>query len=382
MKILYIVTQSSWGGAQKYVFELVLALKNEHQVEVACGGQGELMENLQKQSIKTYNLKYLKRDISFFSEIKSYFELNRLLKKTKPDILHVNSSKAGVLGSLAARKLPIKIIYTVHGAVFTAAFSRLFQKVFKLIEKVTAKYKHKIIAVSENDRRLWLKNKICQADKIKTINNGIDLDKEKIFLNRSDARNFFNENARGFKNQKIIGTIANFYAEKNLLFLLKTFNHFFSENKNIFLIIIGNGPEKNKLKKFIRENNLRDNVFLPGYLENASKYLKAFDIFVLPSKKEGFPYVLLEAQLAKVPIIASRKGGIPEIVIDGVNGLLFESENQKEFTEKIKKLLDDENLSNNLTRKAYLRVKEKFSKDDFILKTKNIYGEVVLSAED
>ena len=379
MKILYLITQSSWGGAQKYVFELAQALQNENEIVVACGGKGELAEKLKQENIKIISLKYLKRDISFYSDIKAYFEIKKMLKSEKPDIAHLNSSKAGILGSFAARKLPIKVIYTVHGAVFTAAFNKMYRMIFKFLEKWTAKYKDKIIIVSENDKRLWLANKLCNKEKLVTIYNGINLKEEENFLAKEKALMFLTKQFDDLNGKRVIGSIANFYAEKNIFFLISSFKKLIQEKEDLMLVIIGDGRERKKIEICIQEKELQGRVLLLGFIENASQYLKAFDIFVLPSKKEGFPFVLLEAFLAKVPIIASDVGGIPEMVTDEKTGLLFEVNNEDKFIMQIKKLLADVQLKNQLVENGYVRVKERFSFNDFITKTKRVYGEVTSS---
>ncbi len=373
MKILYLVTQSSWGGAQKYVFELAQALQNEHEVCVACGGTGELYQKLRDYNIRVIPLSYLKRDISFFYEIKGYFELKNLLKNENPDIFHVNSSKAGVLGSFAARKMSVKVIYTVHGAVFTAAFSKAKKIFFKWIEKMTVKYKDIVIAVSEKDRQLWLKNKICSSGKIITVRNGINPSAESMFFSKDEARQKLN---LGLNEKKIIGIVANFYPEKNYFFLIKAYAELLKDKPGTRLVIIGDGTERNKIENEIAALQLREKFFLLGFVKDASRYIKAFDIFVLPSIKEGLPCTLLEAQLAKVPIVASKVGGIPEIISDEKSGLLFDSNDQNQFLEKIKRLLEDDALSNLLIENGYKSVKEKFNFNKQILKTTKIYSDL------
>jgi len=349
-------------------------LNKENEVSVACGGTGELYNTLKETNIRVISLSYLKRDISFFYEIKGFFELKKLLKKEKPDILHVNSSKAGVLGSLAARKLPTKVVYTVHGAVFTAAFNKLYRMFFKWVEKRTAKYKNKIITVSENDRQQWLKNKICQAEKIITVRNGIKLSDELKFLSKAEAGLKLNIE---LNEKKVIGIVANFYAEKNFIFLIKAFAALLKERPDTKLVIIGDGRQRNKIENEIAESKLKDKVFLLGFKKNASSYLKAFDIFVLPSIKEGLPCTLLEAQLAKVPIVASKVGGIPEIVSDEKTGLLFDANDQENFLDKIKRLLENEELSNLLAEDGYISVKEKFDFKKQAAKTFKVYSDLI-----
>ncbi len=183
-KILYLITLSNLGGAQKYVFDLAANLdKEKYEAAVAAGGDGELFRQLESSGIKIFKLKWLGRPICPICDTLAYFEIKKLLKIWQPDVLHLNSSKAAVLGSLAARRLksgnrgsnPLKVVYTVHGAVFEASFPWLARRFFLWLEKWTVRFKDKIICVSEHDRQLWLKYNVAPAEKLVTIHNGINL---------------------------------------------------------------------------------------------------------------------------------------------------------------------------------------------------------------
>ena len=119
-KILYLITQSEWGGAQRYIFDLATNLPlNRYEISVAAGGNQKLHTKLDEKNIKSYKLKNLVREINPIKDLKAYFEIKRLLKEVKPDILHLNSSKAGIIGAIASKHAGVKkIIYTVHGFVF------------------------------------------------------------------------------------------------------------------------------------------------------------------------------------------------------------------------------------------------------------------------
>ncbi|HUT22526.1 MAG TPA: glycosyltransferase family 4 protein [Candidatus Bipolaricaulota bacterium] len=382
MKILYLITQSTWGGAQRYVYDLAVGMNKEFEVAVACGGDGGLIKELARKKIKVIPLKYLKRDILFLSDIRSYFEIKKLIKEERPDILHVNSSKAGFLGGLAARSFPkTKVVYTVHGSVFTAAFNIFYRWLFKIIEKTTSKHKDSIILVSNHDRSLWLENKICESEKLFVIHNGIDVALEELFLPKERALAALLPAEKEI-NLKIIGCIANFYAEKNLLSFLSVFKEVSKEVSKCRLILIGDGPLRREIKKYVRENDLSEKVILPGFIKNAWLYLKAFDLFVLPSKKEGFPYTILEALLAKVPVVASRVGGIPEIIGDESTGLLFDSADSRQLAEKMLILLKDEVFVAQLVGNGIKKVKESFNLTGFLDQTKKIYLSSLLAASD
>jgi glycosyltransferase involved in cell wall biosynthesis len=406
LKILYIITQSELGGAQKNVLDLATGLKNRHQVLVAAGneGSGRFFEVLRKSQIPCVRLKYLRRSINPYFDLLGLLEIRKLVKKERPDVLHLHSSKAGLLGSLAGETLRfssalfginrsgyrLKIIYTVHGAVFTAAFSTLTQKIFLWLEKSAAYLKDKIICVSANDKKLWLENRAAPENKLTVIHNGIASEKIE-FLEENKARKELIEfldvrhpeiqmlqysGCLTSRKTKIVGTIANFYPEKGLLYLIKAAK-FMGKNAlapEAIFVIIGEGPDRKMLEGMIKERGLENKFFLTGALPNAAQYLKAFDVFVLPSIKEGFPYVLLEAMAARLPIIASLVGGTPEIIDNGKNGFLILSKNPKILAERITDILDNPELAGKLSQGAGEKVKE-FSVEKMIEETERVYLE-------
>src|SRR3989344_4455023 len=177
-KILYLVTQAEWGGAQRYIFDLATNLpKDRFEVIIACGSySGEFPKNnsllikVDEQNIKSYRVKNLVRNLRPVKDFLAYLELKKLIKEINPDILHLNSSKAGVLGSMAGKKAGVKkIIYTVHGFVFTQPVPSVVKKFYIWAEKTTARHKTKFICISEDDRSSGLKKSIAPADKFAVI---------------------------------------------------------------------------------------------------------------------------------------------------------------------------------------------------------------------
>jgi glycosyltransferase involved in cell wall biosynthesis len=374
-KILYLITQSIWGGAQKYVYDLATNLNpQKFEIVVAAGGDGELLKKLKKAKRKTYSLKYLKRSISPYYEIRAFFEILNLLKKEKPDIIHINSSKGTVLAALAGKMIKTKVIYTVHGSVFMASFPWLIRKFWLWIEKIFSRFKDKIITVSEFDRELWLKHKIVPSEKIVTIHNGLGPKDTKTSIQKLELLKILN--LKSSTNYKIVGTIAHLYPEKGIEYLIeaaKILNHELRiTNYELIFIVIGEGAERKKLEKLIRKYRLENNFFLLGEIKEASRYLETFDIFVLPSVKEGFPYTVLEALAAGTPIIASQIGGVSEIIENKKNGLLIPKEDPQVLAQKIFFLINNPEIAQRLTEKAKESIKN-FSLEKMIKKTENIY---------
>jgi len=377
-KILYLITSSEYGGAQKYVFDLASNLPQaEYQAIVAAGnGDGELFSRLADfptvKTVKILNLKRLPGPLTAWRCLK---EIIKLLIQEKPDVLHLNSSMAGCLGSWAAKvykkntKASLKVAYTVHGWMFLEP-GFLKSQIYLLAEKITAKWKDAFIVLSERDLKIGVRKKIAPKNKFVKIYNGLN-DKAPCFLTKETARKILPAEFQK-DNLPVIGTIANFYHTKGLQYLIEAARLLKEKNKNINFIIFGDGPEKKKLEKQIAESNLEKNIFLAGRIPSAAQYLAAFDIFVLPSVKEGLPYAILEAMAAGLPIVATNVGGIPELIENNVSGILVELKNPTAMAKAIENLVRDEDKQKNLAKNARRSI-ERFSLKSMLFQTLALY---------
>jgi glycosyltransferase involved in cell wall biosynthesis len=358
-KIIFIVTQSEFGGAQRYVFEITKILKENYDILVAAGeGDGELFNCLKIAGINSCRLISLKRSPAPWQMVASIKEITNLLKKEKPDVLFLCSTTAGLLGSIVSKKYKkknnLKTVYRIGGWAFNDPRSAFKNQLIILAEKATAKFKDVIIVNSEFDWRIAVKKRICSPEKIIKIYNG--LNPEKIqFLDKQVARQKLK-----IEDGFIIGTVANFYKPKGLEYLIEAFGKSILKEKTN-LVIIGDGRFRPQLESLIRQYKLENQVQLLGRIPNARDYLKAFDLFILPSLKEGFPWIILEAMAAELPIIATKVGALPEIIDNNINGLLIKPANCQEIVEKIKWILDNQDKAKDMGIKAKTKLIEKFS---------------------
>ncbi len=345
-KILYLITLSELGGAQKYVLDLATKASAEgFDVSVAVGGQpdGQLLTLLSRFSISSYYLRRLQRPLNLRSDFLAFFDICRLLRRLKPDIVHLNSSKAGSLGALAAKLCGVKkIIYTVHGLVLNEPLSAPKRVFYWLSEWFSGLFKTRFICVSAADQQALLKNKICRARKISVIHNGLDL-AQINFWPRAEARAKLSLFASRQINDEVflVGTLANFYPVKGLIYLIEAVKNVLPIYPQTKFIMIGSGPELPTFKKIVNSYRLEQNIIFTDLVPTASQYLKALDLFVLPSLKEGLPYALLEASAAGLPIIATAVGGNPEVVTDDFNGLLVPPADISSLTTALINLIPD-----------------------------------------
>lgn len=364
LKILYIITQADGGGAQNYV----LALAKHFNGTVAAGVESsKLFSQAQDLGITTHPLIHLKRNINPYHDLLAVWEITRLIKKLKPDIVHLNSSKAGFIGSLAKLFVKTKIIFTAHGFVYSEPHSLPVRQGLILMEKLASLFRDFIITVSNFDRASALRHNLIAQNKIKTIHNGLA---PLTFLSRDKARNQLNIPQHVF----VYGTLANLYKTKGVDVLVDAVAKLPIEvrDKSLFLIF-GNGPERKNLELRIKKYELSDTIKLAGNMPNARQFLKALDVFVLPSRKEGFPYALLEAMQAELPIVATKIGGNPEAL--GSSAVLIEPGNSEALFKALQHVFVNRQLLPLLSAQS-LSQSQNFTSERMLKETEEVYRQV------
>ena len=369
-RVLYVITKGTWGGAQRYVFDLATSLpRDTFDVEVILGGNGLLKEKLTVHNIKTVSIGELQRNISLSKEIRSFFFLYHLFRKQpRTDIVHLNSSKAGGIGALAARIAGVRrIVFTAHGWPFNEGRGRLWKKLAWIGSYLTALLSTDVIVIA---KREYEQAKAMPGIGAKThfIPNGVQMMR---FLPREEARLKLGLPEEAF----VIGSTGELTKNKNYADLLEASHQLWrKERKDFKLAIIGGGEDLAEMRtKVENDPMLRERTILPGFKEDAYQYLKAYDVFALPSRKEGLPYALLEAGLASLPVVATFVGGIPDIIENGVTGLLVPPGDLHSLVSALKKFLEEQRTRERLGKALGERVKSAFSFEHMLSETVMLY---------
>lgn len=373
-KVLFVITKSNWGGAQKYVYELATSLDhNLFEPVVALGGNGILASKLHESHIRVISLPSLERDINPLRDFASFRNLLRVMRDERPDAVHLNSSKIGGLGSFAARIAGIPhIIFTAHGWAFNEDRSIVSRLAIKLLYFITIALCDTTIAVShavaEKAPAWGMRNKIVV---IHPPTHREDL------ANKKSAREHFVRAVPSLHgdNRLWVGIVAELHKNKGLSYAIEAMKEP-SLQKNSLLLIVGAGQEEMALKNLVQASSLGGSVFFAGFDGDAPRLMTAFDIFLLPSTTEAFGYVLLEAGFAEVPVVASRVGGIPEIVDDNKTGLLIEPRKRVAIREAIQSLIDSPALRARLGSALHAKVTHEFSPEKIVSKTAKLYKSI------
>ncbi len=426
MKILYIITKSNWGGAQRYVFDLATHFNTQvdYDIVVALGGNGELKRKLEEKNIRAIQIAALERNIKMTGDIRAFFEILKLLHEEKPGIVHLNSTKAGFLGALASffyklttNDYRLTTIFTAHGWAFNEPRPWWQKLVIGKMQWLTVLLSDRTIVVSEHlkkQTRWWP----FVSQKISVIHNGIP---ELSFLPREEAALYFEKTCgklgarfgieetreawrekadpcvRSFPQEVRIVTIAELHKNKGLdvaieaLSLVRDKNFtpapflpLFRQNRNaqsategnvlgFTYTIIGEGEERATLEMLIKWYELEERVFLAGHISEAYKYLKAFDVFLLPSRTEALSYALIEAAYAGLPVVATNVGGIPEVVEHKKTGLLVPTENPRALAHALRYMIVNHGTRTHAGHALGSTITNKFSLETMFEKTKDLY---------
>lgn len=367
-RVLYGITKSNFGGAQRYVFDLATAAKKEgFSVEVLCGGRGALADKLSAAEVKVTILPSLGRDISTFDDSRSFFFILENLHRYKPDVFHINSSKMAALGGLAARFMRVpKIIFTAHGWAFNEPRPEWQKVIIKFIHWITILLSHKTICVSEKTKKDVERWPFIRK-KLIVIRNGIG---NFQMLERSEARGLL---VPGISDDTLLaGTLSELHRVKGLDTLLLSWSEFVKEHK-AHLVLMGDGDEMERLKGMAEKFNISDSVTFKGFMDNARRYLPGLDLYLQPSRSEALSLAILEAGMARLPVLATSVGGIPEIIVSGENGMLATKDDPLSLLNALRALSTDESMRQKLGNNLYKTVKDRFSRENMLRETFYLY---------
>lgn len=375
LKVLQIVTLSEMGGAQKVVYHIAAGLDAWlFDMTVACAPDGELVKWLRElpHEVRVVEIPELKRNISPFLDFMALMRLYRLIQKNGFDIVHCHSSKAGILGRLAAWLAGVKkIFFTAHGWGINEFQSLPIRLFYTWAEQLAGTFSTKIICVSESDLVKGRNLRLAASNKLVVIHNGMpDLKDQKGNLRRE--LNIDDEDI-------VIGTVARLALQKNPLFFLEVarqtlaYLDIYPYEGHAFFVIIGDGPLRAECEELIKSKGLSERVFLLGSREDAAALTQDFDVFVLLSLWEGLPLTIIEAMLASVSVIASDVGGVRELVIHKETGYLLSEYNVGKTAKVLLNLIYDKEKRQTMGKLGRKRASEYFGIKSMIKKYKELY---------
>jgi glycosyltransferase involved in cell wall biosynthesis len=344
-RIVLVVTLAEVGGAQSYVRDLLPGLVEELDVTVAAWGPGPLREAAEGGGARFVELRHVRRALSPVHDPLGVLELTRLFQRVKPDIVHLNSSKAGVLGraAAAAARVPIRV-FTVHGWGFKA-FDGPARPAYLWADRLVRPLTSAFVCVSRSDLELGVQARTCAVERSIVIPNAVDVDA----FRPADMND-------GAAHAVSVGRLK---APKDFVTLVRALAY--TDAAPLRLSIVGDGPDRELVEQEIAAAGVCDRVACVGESHDVPGVLSGADIFVLSSRSEGMPISLLEAMASSLPVVATRVGGVPEVVADGETGLLVPPGDARALGAALARLAGNPELRRRLGAAGRLRAEREFS---------------------
>lgn len=372
IKILHIIRPAA-GGMKNHLIDLVrFTDRKQYQVEVACPHGHNLREELNALGVRVLPIP-LKGSISPLSDWQTVFIIARHLKKNQVDILHAHSSKGALVGRLAAliARTPV-VVFTAHNSIFYEHWSPLKLKTMATVEKMLASGTQRIIAVSKALKEEIFKYEGIPESKISIVYNGVDLNK--VHLDGDKLRVCKNMGIPPLG--QLVGVVARLAPQKGVTYFLKAAA--LLKNHQVNFVVIGDGPLRQHLEQEAISLGLENRVFFTGYRSDINKIMPVLDVLVLPSVTEGLPLIILEAMAARRPVVATKVGGVPEVITHGQTGLLVEAKDSHALADAIEQLISNKDMALYIGNSARKLVEQKFTLQQMADTTMNIYQELIL----
>ncbi|MEW6670465.1 MAG: glycosyltransferase family 4 protein [Thermodesulfobacteriota bacterium] len=382
-KVLHIITRLDMGGSAQNTLLTCRELAGRYDIILAHGlsvesgmteQEKQALEGQKSQAsasgVRFVTVSALVRRIDPFNDLKALFLLLRLIRKERPALVHTHSSKAGILGRLAARAAGnSKIVHTPHGHVFFGHFGPAASRFFLWIERVFDTITDRIVALTEGEKKDYIALSVSRPQKIHIIHSGVDIDRFRP--GRTDIPAL--KKQLGFSEKRlVVGTIGWLLPIKGPDVLLEAMLPIWDKKIDALLAYVGKGELEHKLKMEAFRRGVGDRVFFLGWRSDIEDVIQLFDVFVLPSLNEGMGRVLVESMAAGKPVVASNVGGIPDLVKHAHNGFLARPADARDLSGYIEKLLEDDQLRSRMGKKGQVLARE-YNIENMISKIEQLY---------
>jgi len=378
-KVLQLITRLVVGGAQESAIAATERVNPEkYDVHLwtgpESGPEGSLIEDARRRGILPRVIPSLVREIDPWKDLVVTLQLARQMRREKFDIVHTHSSKAGIVGRIAARLAGVPcVVHTAHGWGFHDHMSRWKRTFYLLSERLVAPLAEYLVSVSEKTMEIGLEAGIGRRESYRLIRSGIPTSS----FRPDSGRRAECRRALGLDGGTIVvGTVGRLSEQKNPMDFVRVAEKVFRAGLDARFLYVGDGPLRASVEQAVSAAGLGDVVRLLGLRDDVPDLLRAFDLFILTSLWEGLPRVVPQALATGVPVLAYSVSGIDEVVIDGKNGFLVPVGATDEMADKLRVLITDENLRARLGQNALGEFDRSFSEDDMAIETERLYDEL------
>ncbi len=359
--LLYIITKSELGGAQRNVYDLISNFQKDYEVHLATAINGQLTEKAIALGVRVHLIPNLTRSINLFSDFLAVKQCISLINIIKPDIIHAHSSKAGVVARLAGAICRIPTVFTAHGWGFTPGTPKLRRNIALVSEKLLATLATKIICVCESDHQLALKFGVGTQKSLVTIYNGVS-DISVPIINAS------------LQSPRLI-MVARLNEQKDQTTLLKSIAKL--KKLDFHLDFVGSGTSMEECKGLAQSLEITNKVSFLGDRTDVPSLLAQSQIFILSTHYEGFPISILEAMRAGLPVVATRVNGIPEQIENEKTGLLVPHEDVEALSNALSKLIDSPQMRQQMGEAGRQKFVQEFIVERMVTEVQAVYKEIL-----
>ena len=387
IKIVRVIARLNMGGPALHVAYLTEGLrKRGYDTTLVAGslarGEDSMAFVADAHGVEIVQIDQLGREISPLRDLMATIRLAKLIRKERPQILHTHTAKAGTVGRVAARlagsRKPPIVVHTFHGHVLRGYFGPVRSLLFRLLERWLAGGTTALVAVSPQVRDDLVALGVAPRERFVVIRLGIELD-ERVAPEqngRAESRRYLGISGDRFA----VGWIGRMTAVKRTDDVLIAFKSLRDSGIDAVLCMVGDGPDRVLLEQRARELGVaRDTVFL-GYQEDVAPFYAAFDALVLPSGNEGTPVTVIEALAAELPVVATRVGGVPDVVRDGEDGFLVEAGATDDLAERLGRLARDPALRARMGKKGRERVLPRYAVERLVDDVDELYRSLLSAA--
>ena len=395
-RVLHVVNRLNLGGITSYAAQLSKYLEPDFKSMLVAGMKDETEASsefiLKDLGLEPAYITNMYRSLNPRKDISAYYQLKKLIRKYKPDIVHTHAAKAGALGRLAAHDCGVPVVvHTFHGHVFHSYFGPVKTRFFLEIEKMLAKKSNRLIALS-NIQKNELSNiyEVADEEKIEVIPLGFDL--VRFQEDQVNKRIEFRQEYQIADDELAVGIIGRLVPIKNHRLFLEALKEVTNKtSKKIRAFIVGDGEEKDNIEALARQLNLsyahkddegspKATITFTSWIKDVERVYAGIDIVALTSLNEGTPVSLIEAQAAQKPIVTTEVGGVADVVIPNHTALLSPSGNVAHFSENLAKLVNEETLRYEMGMSGSHFVSEKFSYNRFVSDMGEMYDRLLWEA--
>src|SRR5215211_1109692 len=385
VRVLRVIARLNMGGPALHVAYLTHGLRERGYATTLVAGEvtrGEdSMEFVAGElGVEVQRLAELRRDISPLRDIRAMLNLARLIRRERPTILHTHTAKAGAVGRiatlLAGDARPPIVVHTFHGHVLRGYFGPVRTLAFRLLERWLARLTTALVAVSPEVRDDLVRLGVAPREKFTVVRLGIELEERVAEANgRGETRRVLGIAPDAFT----VGWIGRMTGVKRTGDVLLAFRELRRRGVDACLCMVGDGPEREMLERRAHELGIMRNTLFLGYQEEVAPYYAALEAMILPSGNEGTPVSAIESLAAGRPVVATRVGGVPDVVRDGEDGFLVDAGAVDELAERLARLARDPELRARMGEAGRARVLPRYSVDRLIDDIDRLYRALLAS---